>query len=276
MIGVFLTSIKYAGQGSARFQQRKQPARWMVYTLIFVVVLSYLVQLGMGFQNLACLNSGPPSERYAPILQLISSEYQDCDPIDEGGCLLPFPSSYFSEDGRLNIGQKTLPRTKCGGYVKPTTFNTFDGFSLAGPILFSLSDVPSEWATTYSIENSTNPEVTRTFLLNANTSALVPHYIQVLEGSDPTLYSLYPARPLEPSQRYVVAVWHPDAPRSAAMDELLRGQSADAPRQEHYTLDILPKLAPFDRNWSLVWDFSTTAETFVNGIVCRSLMPKVN
>ncbi|MSP54865.1 MAG: hypothetical protein EXR69_04565, partial [Myxococcales bacterium] len=93
----------------------------------------------------------------------------DCNPVDDGGCLLPFPSSFFLEEDpstgsgyRVAFGEGSLPTDKFGVHIRPDAWNVRDGFSTLGPLYALLpgADVRSPGSLSFdTLANTENDDV---------------------------------------------------------------------------------------------------------------------
>ena len=208
----------------------------------------------------------------------------DCNPIDDGGCMFPFPSSfYLKEDAatgsgyRVNFGPTSLPADRFGLQMRPDAWNRRDGYSTLAPLyaLLSGADVNSPGSLSFAnLADYENADVT-TVLLDAETGERVPHYIEREAFTDEASRAalvLHPAVPLKHATRYVVGIrkllGDDGSPVSApggfaTLRDYSTTEDADLERQRnHYEDVIFPALdaAGFDRaELQLAWDFVTVS-----------------
>lgn len=140
-----------------------------------------------------------------------------CDPMDETECLMPFPSSFFTEEDmstvtgrRVAISREALKTIYKGkGPVHPSFLNDLDGFSTIGSMVFYLDGFeegggklpgPDE------IELSVTP-VSITLLLDVNKGKLIHHFseLDLIDQARPSVI-LQPAAPLQHNTTYAVAM----------------------------------------------------------------------
>ncbi len=208
----------------------------------------------------------------------------DCNPVDDGGCLLPFPSSFYLDADastgtgyRVAFGPTSLPTDKFGVNMKPDNWNVKDGFSTLGPLYALLpgADVHSPGSLNFdTLANYMNADVT-TIIVDADTGERIPHYIE--REAFPTdatraVLVIHPAVPLEHAHRYVVGIRNllgtdgqpVAAPAGfAALRDSSSSSDPDVQRQvPEYESVVFPALttAGFDRaSLQLAWDFVTVS-----------------
>lgn len=141
----------------------------------------------------------------------------DCEPLAPATCALPFPSSWFLvEDAttasgyRVALGQTTLPRTTTNGRsVRPTAFNTRDGFSVnAAPLVLFPRAAATGLARSDSIERSLEAS-SPTVILDAQTGERVAHFVDIdasTTNDASRALMLRQVRPFEHARRYIVAI----------------------------------------------------------------------
>jgi len=230
----------------------------------------------------ACPSSEPdPEPTPAPEYEA-SWPTLGCDDLAPSHCAFPFPNNVYtrgdatSDTGlRLALGGDMLPTTQAGT-LDPEAWNRGDGFSPGGPLLVHLPGVrEADLVPDSDIAASLGAEAT-TAILNTATGELVPHWAELDRTGDDdgtrTLL-LQPAIRLDDGTRYIAAVrglsnsLGQPLPPSPLMADLIAGDGP-ADRQEHYTRDILPRLA--DAGWStddlvIAWDFTTASTQDITG-----------
>lgn len=209
----------------------------------------------------------------------------DCNPVQPEACALPFPSSFFldpddtSETGwRVAFGPTSLPVTKTGTQMDPTTWNRRDGFPILGPMLALLPGAvaTSPGAATFDNLAASLDGTGTSLLVDTTTGTLVEHYLEreaFTDDVDRAALVLHPAVPLEHSHRYVVAlhglVDEDGAPVAAptGFATLRDGGETDDPdlerQRESYEDVIFPAVEA--QGWAredlqLAWDFVTESE----------------
>lgn len=203
----------------------------------------------------------------------------DCEPLDPAVCMLPFPSDRFREVGqdgaRVAFGASTLLQT-ADGLPMDAAHLGGDGFSPATPILFSLlgahppyPDGPAHLAESLQ---ATSP----TLLVDGQTGELVAHWLELdhlTRASSLPLLVIRPARALEHSRRYLVAVRGlvdergepvPASPTFAVLrdGEASRTRGLHA-RRAHFDAEVFPALeraGAARAELQLAWDFTTASD----------------
>jgi len=206
----------------------------------------------------------------------------DCNPVDDGACLLPFPSSFFLDEDpasatgwRVAFGPRSLPVNDWGAPLDPTAWNRRDGFSTLGPLFALLPGASVEGLIGHRDLGAHLDPDARTVILDAQSGARVPHFCELdVAAEDPArrLLVLRPVVPLEHARRYVVGLRGvvdgggqpvPAPAGFAALRDRLADDDPDLDRQRaHYDAAIFPALerAGFDReDLVLAWDFVTVS-----------------
>jgi hypothetical protein len=141
-----------------------------------------------------------------------------CNPLGDGHCMTPWPSSVFEVDDpttatgrRLAIPDGALPRNADGAAVDPAGWNAADGFSPAAPIAMawrggvSPDDLPPIDNPGLSLADDSP-----TVILDMTTGARVAHYAeldaQAANRPDAQALLLRPAARLAGGHRYAVAI----------------------------------------------------------------------
>jgi len=215
-------------------------------------------------------------------------EFSGCDPLDEGMCALPFPSTVqlrpddSADTGwRVNFDGANFPTPENGQTLDLSTWNERDGFSVGTPFLagfgpLDLSNVPGH----SSIERYTDADV-GSILLDLTTGERVPHWVEVdAHTQDPAqrLTVLWPAQQLAFDHHYVVAFRNltredgSTVQASSAFAALRDKDKTEDPdienRRAHYDDVIFPALEEqgFARDeLVLAWDAHTASETSTRG-----------
>ena len=210
---------------------------------------------------------------------LVDSPRGDCNPVDDGGCMLPFPSSFFLDEDaampsgyRVAFGEGSLPADRFGTPIRPDAWNVRDGFSTMAPLYAHLPGADPASPGSLSFDNLgdyENADVT-TVIVDVETGALVPHYIErEAFPSDSTRAALvlHPVVPMEHARRYVVGIRGLTGGTAPAGFATLRdGGSTSDPdlerQRDSYDSVIFPALeaAGFARSeLQLAWDFVTVS-----------------
>ena len=205
-----------------------------------------------------------------------------CNPVDDGHCLLPYPSSFFlAEDmttasgKRVDFDSDSLPINSSGNAMDITDLNRKDGFSILGT-LFAYFEGPlhNDLRTPSDIATSLSPE-SDTYIIHAESGELLPHFIEIevaAEGTGRQLLLLRPMQPMRHGERYIVGIRNirkaddtlAVAPAGfATLRDRTPTELADLGRQRsHYENNIFPALenAGVSRNeLQLAWDFSVSS-----------------
>ena len=187
---------------------------------------------------------------------------QQCDPLDETECALPFPSfHHMRRDPTTPTGWrvdlKGLPPLRGGIPFHPRFLNEdLDGFSTMAPILFYVEGLKEAY------EHGSNsgavlqgPEQIEysmtqksiTLLLNVDEKILVPHSAEIdyLDPERP-LVMVIPARPLHHGTHYAIVVQNAMdqngqlLPATPGMKDLVRASESD--QRKRYKEKVLPAL----------------------------------
>lgn len=207
----------------------------------------------------------------------------DCNPVEEGACLFPFPSSfYLAEDAatgtglRVAFGPASLPADKFGTQIDPTHWNVPDGFPILGNLYTLLPGASLEGTMSFADLGAYTDADVKTVLLNAETGERVPHYVEreaFDQDGDRAAMVIHPAVPMAYGTRYVVGVrglvddaggTAPTPAGFAALRDATETEDADLERQRaHYDEVVFPALdaAGFSRDeLQMAWDFVTVSE----------------
>ena len=241
----------------------------LVQTVFGALVVSIVLALGCSKSS----STEAPAPEPTGGLPLLGA---DCDPLVPQHCGLPFPSNVWLVDGKVKFGPTTLPPLHGTTPIDPTIFSDRDGFS---PGMASLFVLPGATAaglpTPDTIAASIDPN-SPTILMDAETGALVPHFVDIDGGGrtdDDTATILRPVVRLEDAHRYIVAVRHvkgadgQDIAPSDAFRALRDGStSSDASVRRRRALydDIFGRLEAHGvsrKDLQIAWDYTTATRT---------------
>ncbi len=208
-------------------------------------------------------------------------ELGDCNPIDPTMCGLPYPSMFHMRAAETPTGyqvaftEAALPMNNSDVAMSPQYLNEKDGFATLGVLLFSLPEVDLAGVIGHeNLEDYTKEDV-KTVLLDAETGARVPHFVELdKRGKDPAqrLIVVQPVTPLEHGKRYVfgarglgkqgggLAAASPAF--TALRDKVGTDDMSIEGQRVHYNLDVFPVLkdAGFAREeLQIAWDFVTVS-----------------
>jgi hypothetical protein len=245
-----------------------------------------------------------------------AGDYTNCEPMLESGpnddaCAFPFPSSHWlrpdssTKTGyRVSLGARTLPLRASGGWLDPDAFNAYDGFSVAGSLLWHLehSEVTSQMLVP-PLEVSRSLEWTSPTLLvlvrrngtievdsNGRNGSLALHFSEVDE-LDPVsrpgrLNYIQPARALIVNSWYVAVVQGMRnsegtlLPPTSLTSRYIKAYKSGDPysfdsdlvgdaRFERFRAEIFPLLEGQGVNLAadvqLLWDFHTASQNSLDG-----------
>jgi hypothetical protein len=213
----------------------------------------------------------------------------ECNPLGDGHCMTPWPSSAFEADDpstptgrRLAIPARTLPTNIDGVAADPTGWNAADGFSPAAPIVMAWKSgvSPDDLPPLDNLDLSLAPN-SPTVLLDLTTGERVAHFAevdaQVTDRPDAQALYLRPAARLIGGHRYAVGITN--RVRAAGGGELAvpAGFAAlrDRKNTDHALLeamrprfaDVLEALAAAgvaEDDLVVAWDFTVASDEFVH------------
>ncbi len=208
-------------------------------------------------------------------------ELGECNPIDPTMCGLPYPSMFHMRAADTPTGyqvaftEAALPMNNSDKPMSPQYLNEKDGFATLGVLLFSFPDIDLTGTLGHeNLADYTQADV-KTVLLDAETGARVPHFVELdKRGSDPKeqLILVHPVTPLEHGKRYVFAARGlgkqggglvAASPAFAALRDKVGTDDMSVEGQRvHYNLDVFPVLAAagFEREeLQIAWDFVTVS-----------------
>jgi hypothetical protein len=171
-----------------------------------------------------------------------------CEPLAEGGCMLPWPSDRYlaaatSETGfRIAYVQDVAWENVDGTKVDVSTFDRLDGFSPSSQLLTIFDEPVDTEGTAFwdSIERSLEADHP-TVLLDMETGERLPHWVENdarATAPDETIFFIRPIVRLQPDRRYGVAirglsgVSGADLPASPAFVGLRDGRGFEPERPE--------------------------------------------
>ena len=214
----------------------------------------------------------------------LDTQTTTCDFLIEEHCMLPYPSSVFlTPDAttatglRVNYPLEAMPMNTNGKHIDPTEWNTLDGFS-PGPIILAFFPggvdlVASQTAAITDFARSLDAD-SPTVLIDANTGARIPHFVELdVQASGPAtqLLIIRPGVRLHEATRYIVAIRglkdlsgnaiQPQRPFQILRDHADTPVHAINARRAQFE-DIFTKLAQagVTRNdLLLAWDFVTAS-----------------
>lgn len=146
----------------------------------------------------------------------------ECEVLNDGECLLPYPSSRFLEEADTPTGWRIkLPQTgmpvQNGRPIPIAPYNQNDGFSPTAQILMlfpggvdvEASNAPRLLPATRSSDSRSLDADSPTVLLDADTGERILHFVENdVRATDPSRRVLFlrPGKSLTPGHRYLVAV----------------------------------------------------------------------
>jgi len=211
---------------------------------------------------------------------------EGCNPLLAGyDCMLPYPSDHFLvSDASLPSGHRVqMPLSAAlmdneGYSADVTEWRPSDGFSRSAPIVAVLGVELSDAGLVGIFDDYADSAkaTSRTLLIDADSGALVPHFVD-LDGraTDPLRRAIVirPMVPLDYETRYVVALQgleQPAGKAAPAPEGFRRLRDAEVgedpvlkPLLERYQRDLFPVLEQLgvDRaGLQLAWDFTTGSE----------------
>lgn len=226
-----------------------------------------------------------PEDGDAPDADTTPDPTVDCDPLDPGGCALPFPSNlYLKADASTVTGYHldfgtALPRNPYDKPIDTEPYKRLDGYGVGTPLLVSmpnvdLTGIASEFHTDLSLSESAKI-VWLELTPGAATPERVPYFVDI-DGSedDPAkrILIVRPARLLHENSRQIVAFRNMTAvggaaiAPSAAFAALRDGTTASdpklAPRQARFDqiFAILDGAGVTKSSLTIAWDFHTASD----------------
>ena len=169
----------------------------------------YLISLLL---SLSCQPDKTPEAPLPNHLQFSSKG--SCNPIDDGHCLLPFPSDYYRNTETfdtpfLDIPAQAMPINVDGIQLDPKYFAELNGFSIGSTIYLSLPGSSSEGTLQWPSLSGFEDADAKTIIIDSVSRARVPHTVERetrAEANGQDLLMLRPMMPLEHGQTYIVGV----------------------------------------------------------------------
>ena len=250
------------------------------------------VLFGLSFVACGDDNGEDPKENKEnedPFADVEFEDWENCDPLMEGYCSMPWPSNqYLEEDAErdtgytLGFGEYSLPES-IYGYVEPEMMRRLDGYGLGTPVVVlfpgvDISGMPHE----LSIEDSVEKDDLDAFYFEVTESGLepVPFFAELdarASNQEEQVLYLRPAVILEENARYVVGFRNlqdesgEPFERSTAFEMLLQGAGADhealEDRQERFDeiFELLEDAGVDREELTLAWDFHTGSSDGLHG-----------
>ena len=201
---------------------------------------------------------------------------EDCEGLDDGHCIYPFPSNRFRKDGQLAFGAESLPMDWEGRRLKAESFASHDGFSTATPILFHMPGGTVDGAASpVTIARSLEAD-SPTVLLDAESGERIPHWLELdhfsVKADDP-VFVMRPAVRLGFDRRYIVAIHglvdeagkllEPEVgfvPLRDQTQSVTKGVHARRSYFEASVFDPLTAAGVGRESLQLAWDFTTASQ----------------
>lgn len=215
-----------------------------------------------------------------------------CDPIHEGACALPWPSSlYLSPDDdrdtgyTLRFADRSLPTTLNNRITDPAPYTRLDGYGLTVPLLMVWPSLDaSTIAGEYEVERSVDPEAPILWWEVQTDGSLrrVTYWSELdVQESNPARRTLFvrPAEILRENTRYIVAVrelqstdgerYSPSPAFQALIDGDLAAWPELVPRAERFeeVFTLIEDAGIQREELQLAWDFHTGSSDGLHGIM---------
>lgn len=286
---------RYCSVKSDKKKRMRRALRWFLDLALIAAITLAIVCVDSSFRHFGIFT--PPQVHD-----------DDCDPLDETECFLPFPSFHLLKKDnssvtgwRVNLQGRLLPYLKRGIRIHTDGVNKMDGFSTMAPILFYLDGLKQAHeagigqlkGSNYIADSTTHESAT--LLLDVDTKVLIPHSSEIdyLDGHHP-LVLLSPAFPLYHNRHYAVAVvnatdahYHRLAPTQGMQILLSNGKNnftspssiLDTDRKTRFINVVIPALeqaaswfsyASDPQSLQLLFDFHTISEQSQLGIARTS------
>ena len=143
-------------------------------------------------------------------------EFSDCDPLDNGLCALPFPSSFYQTQNietptgiLLDFRPGSLPINADGVQTEPELWNEKDGFSTLTPIMTYVPNLSAQGLLRHDEIHRYMDDDVRTVIIDVDTQERVPHWAELdmsHDQEDRRVLRLYPAKPMEWGHHYIVGI----------------------------------------------------------------------
>ena len=138
----------------------------------------------------------------------------DCNPLDDGHCMLPFPSSHYmrADDSsatgfRVALERESMPWMRSSEHLDPEVWNELDGFSRLAPVIFSFPNVNLTNNPRYADIGRYQDADSPTVIIDAATGERMAHIVEQ-DTKDDTgdVVIMQPVRALNFARHYIVAV----------------------------------------------------------------------
>jgi hypothetical protein len=229
------------------------------------------------------------SDTTAPDAALSRQDPNDCDPLVEEVCAMPWPSNLYLRPMAsrptgyaLQFGPTSLPSTNSGEYVDGSSLQSLDGYGLGTPIMVVFPNVDATM-----FPNETRIEASMAadapallFEVSGTTLRRVPYWMEMddrdRDASMRTLF-LRPAVILKEATRYVVAfrglrntmgaTIAPTRAFAALRDNMTTNNAQLAPRQARFNemFQLLEGAGITRQSLTLAWDFNTASSATLHG-----------
>ena len=223
---------------------------------------------------LSLLGCSEEKEELAPM----ATEFSACDPLDEGLCALPFPSTFYQKENtekasgwQINFSEDSLPVNIDGVKADPKFWNERDGFSPLTPIITFFPDLSVEGVVGHGDIGAYEDSAAKIIIVDVETGAKIPYFAELdmsHSQDDRRALVIRPVEPMEWGHRYVVGIRGLEKTNGSPVDSseaflALRDKNATRDfdiegRRDVYDELIFPTLeaAGFSRSETqLAWDF---------------------
>ena len=215
-------------------------------------------------------------------------EKSACDPLDEGLCAFPFPSSfYMTEDSASRTGWKldfqtaSLPVNYNGIEANPALWNERDGFSPLTPIMTYFPNLSSQGLMSQLQLADYLSDTVSTIVIDVETGERIPHFAELdmsHDQDDRRALLLHPVQQIPWGHRIVVGMRNLKDTQgnlvssseafAALRDDAITDDFDIEYRREHYNTVIFPALQAegFQReDLQIAWDFVVASREGVTG-----------
>lgn len=197
---------------------RRTPVRRLLAALAAALVAPVLAAPSAGAAGAAGAAGRPALSASAGPGSFGATPADPCDALDPSGCMLPFPSDYYTVPDRSTVtGRRvylppgSFPSAVGAGPVDPAPWEGNDGFSPGSAILVHVPgiDLAASGVATVSDIGRSLDESSPVVLLDATTGRRWPTWSELdVRDHDPAtrLLMIHPARNLTEGDRYIVAL----------------------------------------------------------------------
>ena len=221
--------------------------------------------------------------------QPVTGEFSVCDPLDEGLCAFPFPSTFYmredseSESGwRLDYRLGSLPAPRTSDLIPdPALWNERDGVSPLTPIMTFFEELSLDGVIGHDDLGAYLDDDVKSVIVDVETGERIPHFVELdmsHNQDDRRALILHPVEPMRWGGRYVVGlrglersdggpVEVSSAFASLRDSEATRDYDIEG-RRELYDEVIFPTLEAtgFEREeLQLAWDFVVASKEGTTG-----------